>query len=284
MTKFIETLNNLLKLISSLITLAVLGGVIFGGLWLYKQYVIITSQPIKLPSVVLPDIQMPKIKIEAPEIKLPTVELPAVKVGGITVFGKSDEEIAKDKQEEEDWAWINSSIQAAKEGIKPKEEYKSPFKLDTLPPANCKHSPQCKNTYDHDGKDYLETRCDHAPRCTVYDGCRDKFEKDLYRWCPVQHNGTCPDAKHHLSKWWKEVRAGKGIIESCDHEPGCTSLYSHKAKMDFRLCSHFPKCEDVSTFCERHAEEFFYYCTHTPKCSDKKMHFDALYGGDSGKE
>ena len=79
MQKFIETINNVVKLITSLLTLGIFGGFIFGGLWMYQKVGEMTSKPIRLPSIELPDVNVPKVHIEAPDIELPSIKFPGQK-------------------------------------------------------------------------------------------------------------------------------------------------------------------------------------------------------------
>ncbi len=79
MQKFVETINNLVKLISSLVTLAVLGAVIYGGLRAYHSVAELTSKPIQMPTVKLPAIEVPPIKVAMPEVNLPEISLPGKK-------------------------------------------------------------------------------------------------------------------------------------------------------------------------------------------------------------
>src|SRR4051794_2240154 len=89
MTKFIDTLNNIVKLISSLATIAMLGGMAFGGLWVYHKVAELTSKPIQMPAVMLPEVKLPEHitlptikmpeKITMPEIKIPEIKMPEIK-------------------------------------------------------------------------------------------------------------------------------------------------------------------------------------------------------------
>ena len=99
MQKLIETLNNTVKLISSLATLAVLGGLVYGVLWVRHQYAVLTEKPIQLPSVKLPDVQLPAIKMEAPEIKL---KAPTLDLSGLLGGKKNENELKELRQREQE--------------------------------------------------------------------------------------------------------------------------------------------------------------------------------------
>src|SRR4051794_11311251 len=78
MTKFVETLNNIVKLVSTLATLAVLGGIVYGVLWLYQKAGEMTANPPRIPdigkmlpeNITLPKIEAPEINLKAPKIDL----------------------------------------------------------------------------------------------------------------------------------------------------------------------------------------------------------------------
>ncbi len=90
MTKLIDTLNNILKLVSSLATLAVLGGIVYCGLRAYHTIAELTAKPIQIPTVKIPDIQLPKIKMEVPEI---TIKAPTLDLSGLLGGKKKEEEL-----------------------------------------------------------------------------------------------------------------------------------------------------------------------------------------------
>lgn len=129
MQKFIETINNLVKLISSLVTLAVLGAVVYFGLKAYHTAAEFTSKPIQMPTVQLPEVKLPKIQIEAPEIKLPEVKLPE-----IPGFAKK-EEPGKAGQ----WGFKDASLPAG-----PVYDYPLPGSS-----TRCHHAERCADIIAH---------------------------------------------------------------------------------------------------------------------------------------
>jgi hypothetical protein len=74
MLRFIEAINNTVKLITSIATLGILGAVVFFGLKAYHTIAELTSKPIQLPTVELPTIKLPE-KIELPEVKVKMPDL-----------------------------------------------------------------------------------------------------------------------------------------------------------------------------------------------------------------
>lgn len=95
MLKFIEAINNTVKLITSIATLGILGAVIFGGLKAYHTIAELTSKPIQMPTVELPTIKLPEVKVSMPDFGV---------VEGFKKFdrelGRAVDNLTKPKEEE----------------------------------------------------------------------------------------------------------------------------------------------------------------------------------------
>ena len=258
MAKLIEAINNIVKLIGSLLSLGLILAVLGGGFWAYTHIKGILGSGFSLPSLSQQEPSAPTIA---------HVDEPDDPPGQTAIA-------------------CYHKVQCAS----------ADAHYDRIFFEDCAHTPFCADMYGHKQKfaEEVAAKCAHSPRCKTVGEHWLKFwpEWHLARKLKLQGKPlpaamtTAPAPKVEPSPVSPtEVR----VLYSCPHTPACKGAkWVCVAKVEAKKCPHSPSCGEWATYFDKHYQELYKTCVHQPKCPTAYEHFveyhlDIAYPPDAVK-